>query len=332
MDLTTRTVRRRLDRRHEPYWVRVARGRSLGYRRSRSGPGSWYMRAYVGKGKGASPYRRKLLGAADDLPHAVADGVDVLTYARAHELAVAWTLDADLDVLKGGPVTVAGAVTRYMDWYKEHRRSWYRVRCSLEAHVLPELGHIPLTDLTTGRIRRWHQALAKKPAHLRSHPGRPKNQRKAVTEDERRARKSTANRVLAAFKAALARAYKDGLVASDDVWRRVEPFRHVEASRTRYLDHEEIRRLLNVCEFDLRGLVSGALHTGARFAELTSLEARDFDPETGTVFIAKAKSGNPRRIYLNEEGVAAFGELTAGRGRDTRIFARSDGSEWYPNT
>ena len=81
------------------------------------------------------------------------------------------------------------------------------------------------------------------------------------------------------------------------------------------------------------GSWSGAHYIPALgFAELTSLEARDFDPETGTVFIAKAKSGNPRRIYLNEEGVAAFDELTAGRVAEGRIFTHSDGSEWYPNT
>jgi len=39
-----------------------------------------------------------------------------------------------------------------------------------------------------------------------------------------RMRKATANRVLTVLKAALNYAWRDGLIASDEAWRKVRPF------------------------------------------------------------------------------------------------------------
>ena len=44
-----------------------------------------------------------------------------------------------------------------------------------------------------------------------------------------RRRRASANRVLTYLKAALNLAWRNGLVPSDDAWRRVKPFRSVEA-------------------------------------------------------------------------------------------------------
>lgn len=79
------------------------------------------------------------------------------------------------------------------------------------AHVLPDLGDLEVEKLTTSRLRRWHQKLAEKPARLRGG-----KKRKAETEDQKRARKVTANRLLKDLKAALNRALEDGLVESGD--------------------------------------------------------------------------------------------------------------------
>ncbi len=49
-----------------------------------------------------------------------------------------------------------------------------------------------------------------------------------TTPRRERRRKSTANRILTILKAALNRSWRDGHVASDRAWRRVEPFKNVE--------------------------------------------------------------------------------------------------------
>jgi hypothetical protein len=75
-----------------------------------------------------------------------------------------------------------------------------------------------------------------------------------------RRRRATANRVLTYLKAALNHAWRAGLVPSDEAWRRVKPFKPVDAPVIRYLSHDEITRLLNVCQRAFRDL----LHTPSR--------------------------------------------------------------------
>src|SRR5690349_3300040 len=77
------------------------------------------------------------------------------------------------------------------------------------------------------RIAGWHEALADAPLRVRTAKGAGQHRTRAAGGDEesRRARRSTANRVLTTLKAALNRAWQDGHVASDEPWRRVRPFK-----------------------------------------------------------------------------------------------------------
>ena len=88
----------------------------------------------------------------------------------------------------------------------------------------------------------------------------PRRFRPKDTEAVRR-RRATANRVLTYLKAALNHAWRAGLVPSDDAWRRVKPFRSVDAPVIRYLSHDEITRLLTACQRRLsRSRSRGAAH------------------------------------------------------------------------
>ena len=170
-DFTTRNARKRLQRRGSPRWARIARGRALGYRREPGeGPGRWYTRVRVG-GNGGSPYRWKMVGTADDLPHVPANGDDVLTYAQAIKRASAWDPHADPNE-PSELVTVADVCGAYLEWADEHRRSAQESRYTINAHILPVLGEIAVADLTVDRLRRWHAALGKNPARMRSSKGK----------------------------------------------------------------------------------------------------------------------------------------------------------------
>jgi len=322
-DLSTRTSRRTLPRSKGWIWLRIARGRALGYRRPGSEAGTWYVRVFVGKGRQGSPYRKKALGTADDI--VPADGEEILNYGQAVKRALAWEPQGeDEDAAdRRRPLTVRRAIERYLSWYEVHRRSPERIRYNFDAHVLPELGDVRVKSLTTERLRKWHQRLAKKPARLRGG-----HVREATTEDEKRARKVTANRLLKDLKAALNRAVDDGLVESGEAWRRVKPFRGVEKARAEYLEHEEVRRLLNSCPADFRNLVQAAIYTGARYSELAALRVQDYRPEASAVHFPKTKSGSPRFVYLADEGLAFFERLTAGREPRAHLLVKSDGSEW----
>jgi len=133
-------------------------------------------------------------------------------------------------------------------------------------NVLPALGDLLVHNLTTRRLADWHRSIAERPRYWRSRKGAPPNtaafdggDREAV-----RRRRASANRVLTYLKAALNHAWRNGMVPSDDAWRRVKPFKSVDAPVIRYLSDDEIPRLLNACAGAFRDLVHAALLTGCR--------------------------------------------------------------------
>jgi integrase len=303
--------------------VRLARGRTLGYRRSAGADvGTWYARLYVGAANDASPYRKRALGSADDA--AQADGAEVLSYGQAVEQTLAWEPGAESASIAAESLTVADVVAHYLEWYEGHRThgGFLQARSTLTTHALPRLGEILVVALTAPMLRRWHEAVAKSPARLRGGRTRP-----ARTEDEIRARKVTANRALAMLKAALNRAVEDGLTEAG-AWRKVRPFRGVETARVRYLEAEELRRLLNACEPDFRAMVAAAVHTGARYAELAGLEVGDYKPEAQAMHFRKTKIGAARYVFLSDEAQAFFDALTAARPARDHLLTRADGDPW----
>ena len=146
--------------------------------------------------------------------------------------------------------------------------------------------------------------------------------------DSIRRRQASANRNLTRLKAALNAAWRDGRTPSDAAWRRVRPFPGADAARTRFLTIEECRRLINASPPEFRRLVQAALTTGARYGELCRLQARDFDPDSGTVAISISKTGRPRHIILASEGIALFRELCAGAAADETLLRRESGQPW----
>jgi hypothetical protein len=139
-----------------------------------------------------------------------------------------------------GPYTVARAMGDYLE---DYRRRGGKASDSIESvtgrNILPELGNVSVAKLTTRRLLDWHRAIAERPRSWRSSPGAAANVATFDRKDAEavRRRRATANRVLTYLKAALNHAWRAGLVPSDDAWRRVKPFRSVDAPVIRYLSH-----------------------------------------------------------------------------------------------
>ncbi|MBK7162274.1 MAG: site-specific integrase, partial [Sphingomonadales bacterium] len=89
----------------------------------------------------------------------------------------------------------------------------------------------------------------------------------ADSDEARRSRQASANRILTILKAALNRAYQDGDVQSDHAWRKVKPFEKADGVKLRYLSDDESRRLVNATDPTFRPMVQAGLLTGARYAE-----------------------------------------------------------------
>ena len=58
------------------------------------------------------------------------------------------------------------------------------------------------------------------------------------------------------------------------------------------------------------------------------MRAGDFNPDSGTLFIGKSKSGKARHVVLTDEGRRFFARLAAGRASDALLLTKADGSRW----
>jgi integrase len=306
--LETRQARRRLKARAAPFWRQIHSGLAVGYYKGQT-TGSWYLRrlrtpADAGRGR----FKTIKLGTADD--HADADGQAVLDYGQAVKAAMreAESTPAQreqvVQAASQARYAVSACIEDYLGDLAVRSRHGRDAAYKLNHHVMPCFGDRAADSLTTDELRHWRNALAK---------GRSK---------------ATANRILTAFKAALNFAYHHDKVPDDRAWRRLKRFERADSPRTRYLTRAEAKRLINACEPDFRRLVHAALLTGGRYGELTAAEARDFDPEAGTLHFVTTKSGKDRYVPLTDEAVQHFALWCAGRAGSQRIFLRADDEPW----
>jgi len=204
----------------------------------------------------------------------------------------------------------------------------YRAKWILESPI----ASVQVSELTRGDIEAWLDKMAKSAPRRRTggNPNKyqpPKGSHAPQTDEEKRARKASANRVFAIFSAAMNHAIASELAESAKMpWRWAKKFKGVTKSRDRFLTIEEQQKLVKACPPDFGLLVQGALATGCRHGELARLKVRDYDAENKSVFIATSKSGKPRHIYLSEDGCELFDMMTLGRGKDEIIFERVFGA------
>jgi integrase len=322
-NLQTRAARARLRPQRRPYWCTLRPGLlHLGYAKRHHGqPGYWTVRSYGGKVARGSPYIiSRLPGTADDYEDS--NGESVLSFAQAQDLAL-----ARANFARGtptGPMTVATAMQQYIEYLRTHRQTAQDAEGRIRALVLPQLGDIRLDDLTLEQLERWRDVLVKRP------PMTGSKYRDPTTEEAKRARRATVNRMIGMLKAGLNLAFKRTQVSSDHAWRLLARLPDSSAQRPGFLTIQEAKRLINASDeaSGFRDLVLGALATGCRYGELTALRVRDFDAERDKIEIRRSKSGRSRVVVLNDEGAMLFRRLAAGRARDERVFRRGDGRPW----
>ena len=178
-------------------------------------------------------YREATIAEADD--YANADGQTILNFKQAQNAARQWFAGV---VENANPIELQYTVSDALDDYLARfaGKDVDNTRRRVEAIIRPQMGSHPVADLTTTVIADWHFDLAKAPARLRTAKGAAQNYRvTADTNDARRSRRSSANRILTILKAALNFAYRNEKTSHDGAWRRVKPFPKTDVSRVRYL-------------------------------------------------------------------------------------------------
>lgn len=307
-------ARSKLTRAHNPYWREIVPGLHIGYRKGKRS-GVWYGRKYLDEGR----YQKWRLGIADDIVES--DGVEVLSFTEA---------DAKVRLgpsgIAGGKMdTVNGVMKYYMKNQRAESLSPQTTQYAIDKHIEPTIGRKRLAKLTIDNITKWRNELAK------LKPEAKKKAKKAVkhsSRELRRRRQASANRVLTILKAALNHAERKGKYRGETPWKLVSPFKNVDATEHPHLSRDEAIRLQNASASDFRLLVRGALETGCRYGELTSMKASDFNSDAGTVTIRESKSGKVRHVHLTNSGREFFDELVSDKKRSELIFLRADGESW----
>lgn len=334
-DIGSRDARKRLKARREPYFMVIESGLSLGYRRSKEG-GTWVMRRYDPMARKHSEQR---IATAND--HSDPDGERVMDFAQAQRQVLELSRTAS-ERASGKHYTVSDAVTDYLAYLRSHKKSADDATIKFNAYVIPRLGDKRVADLKPGDFTEWldwamKRQARRKPKKPKPAPKRPrkaqqkpaKEAKKVEASELKRRRKSTVNRVITMFKACLNYAHAQQKVPNRDAWAGLKKFRKVDGARLRWLTVDESRRLVNACSPNLRKLVHAGLLTGCREGELLAARARDFDSHSETLLIADSKTGTPRRVPLNAEGVALFKSLTVGIGPDAPVFERGKDLPWH---
>ena len=316
-NLETRAARLRLTPRKKPYFTRIGRGLSIGYRRNEKIAGTWSIRVADGKGGNSI----KVIGDADDFEDPnesknIFDFWQSQDRARAIARAPKGGAHKDSVEVNDKPTTLATALDLYEADLKTRNGDTGNV-ARVKVHLSQALTRKVVALVTTRELRQWRDDLANQLAP------------------------ATINRTTIVLKAAL------NLVADQDeriLTRRpweigLAAIHDAEESRNVILGEQAIREIIakaseHSAQFGL--LVETAAVTGARVSQLARLEVQDLQDGRGDprLMMPGSRKGRgqkkiSRRPVPIPAGLAAKLRLTAGtRASTAPLLTKPSGEPW----
>ena len=288
----------------EPYWECIEMGLYIGYRKLKKGEGTWIARRIESI---TNKKKQHALGTYLD------DGKD-RAFDNARRDAAAWGSAMANGVLNKA-ATVSDACKSYVEFLLNNKSK----ACADDAKGRftrlvydDKIGRIQLLKLRTSDVESWLYAQA------------PHDE--AEDEDDLRRSRDTANRNLSSLKAALNRAMKNKLVATDAGWKTVSAYKDVGRRRTDYLDKKQRQDLIKACSDDLAALVKAMLLTGARPGELAKLTVSNFDKTQSSVEF-NGKTGF-RIATLSDTAHSLFTEQSKNKLPTAPLLSQENGSSW----
>ena len=160
--------------------------------------------------------------------------------------------------------------------------------------------------------------------------------RKQHPRSERPTRKltpATVNRIMATFR--------HMMVCAKEQWDMiaVNPFAGKPSllvtennEQTRYLNQDEIKRLLEASPQHLQDIVIAAINSGMRRGELLPLQWKQIKWDDGVIELPETKSGKAQKVYLNEPLTRLFKDIRRRPVVDSkRVFIwKNFAGQWQP--
>jgi integrase len=309
--LETRTARLKSAVRKKPYFVAVAPGVGLGYRRNKTA-GSWVVRAADGKGGNWT----QAFAVADDFEDA--NGTDVLSFWQAQDRArVLARGGRDADEDSGKPITVAQMIDRYETDLKARGGEVYNAQ-RVRVHLPDVLASKTVALLAPREFRHWRDGLIKNGLAP-----------------------STVNRTCAAFQAALElAAAQDPRIRNQSAWRMgLAALPDAEQSRNVIMPEDAVLSIISAAytvsrEFGL--LVEVAAVTGARVSQLARLEVGDLqgDRADPRLMMPSARKGRGRKrierrpVPIPTNVATVLKQAGAGRPSEAPLLTKPSGELW----
>jgi len=127
---------------------------------------------------------------------------------------------------------------------------------------------------------------------------RAKQVKSAKTGKAKSIKPATVNRSLSCLRSIFNRAISWGKFSGENPVKKVKFFKENNA-RLRYLEKNEIERLIANCSSKLKPIVIVALNTGMRKGEMLNLKWHDIDFRHNIIYLNKTKNGERREVPMN---------------------------------
>ena len=180
----------------------------------------------------------------------------------------------------------AFALTEYLPYAQQHKRSANADESKLRVHLLPRFGSRPLNDITT--------------RDLQLYLGEFKGSHCAAT----------ANRHLSLLSKLFKLAVQWERIAKNPC-QGIKKFQE-NNQRERFLSQDEIQRMFQAMETEPNRVIVAALKflllTGVRREEALQAKWEFVDLERGTLFLPDTKSGKSRTVILNPDALTLLQE------------------------
>ena len=297
-NLTTKTSRKALTPRHEPYPARVHKGLTLLFRKPESGAETWQVRARVHGG-----YKQKSLGAVSS----------ALDYTEACDAArdqlQKWKNDEpEVDE----SLTLTQLVKQYIEANKNLKanRNW-------EAETKKRAKQI-VYDRKIGKVR----VSALRPKHITA------LQRELAAGGMK---PSSVNRSCTVVRAALNWAFREEIMTRRP-HASVPRAKEGKPEARHKFTMSEVSEVIRDAPESLKPILTGMAYTGCRPVGARRLQVKDVDLKHGQVWFTSLKgdSGQAQKYYTTLNGAALdfFKAQIEDKNPEDYVFTQANGQPW----
>ncbi len=131
--------------------------------------------------------------------------------------------------------------------------------------------------------------------------------------------KSTCNRYLQLAGKMFSLAVEEGYLEANPV-RKIKSFSEKDTKKERILTYEEEEKLMENCSPNLKPIITVALNTGMRRAEILGLKWNQIDFEARMIKVERTKSEKVRYIPINDDLFKHFLKLKSDNGQSPFVF------------